>query len=74
MKHKDLNRLLCAAVVNNNFRKTLLNNPDMAIQTGYYDQRFSLTKEERDLLRDNHGQKLEDLAANIYRMVSQDSA
>ena len=70
MKHKGLNQLLCAAVVNDRFRETLLRNPAQALGSGYYDHTFSLTPEERDLVIDIRAQKLEDFAAQVYRWIS----
>ena len=37
---KELNRLLCAAVVSKTFRKTLLEDPISAIQAGYAGESF----------------------------------
>jgi hypothetical protein len=70
MKHKGLNQLLSAAVVNDRFCETLLRNPAQALASGYYDHTFSLTPEERDMVIDIRAQKLEDFAAQIYRWIS----
>jgi hypothetical protein len=70
MKHKGLNQLLCAAVVNDGFCKTLLRNPAQALASGYYDHTFSLTPEERDLVVDIRAKKLEDFAAQVYNWIS----
>jgi hypothetical protein len=65
-----LNQLLCAAVVNNRFRETLLRNPAQAIATGYLDHSFSLTPEERDLVVDIKAQRFEDFAAQVHNWLS----
>ena len=70
MKHKGLNQLLCAAVVNDRFCETLLRNPAQALALGYYDHTFSLTAEERDMVIGIHAQKLEDFAAQVHRWIS----
>ena len=70
MKHKALNQLLCAAVVNDHFRQTLLRNPLQAISGGYQGQSFALTSAERDLLTGIQARQLEDLANQVYRWVS----
>jgi hypothetical protein len=70
MKHEGLNQLLCAAVVNNRFRETLLRNPAQALATGYLDHNFSLTPEERDLVVDIEAQRFEDFAAQVYHWLS----
>ena len=70
MKHKGLNQLLCAAVVNERFREVLLHHPARAIAMGYCDQSFSLTAEERDLVLGIHARQLEDFAAQVYGWIS----
>ena len=70
MKHEGLNQLLCAAVVNNGFRETLLQNPAKALATGYLNHSFSLTSEERDLVVDIQAQRFEDFAAQVYHWLS----
>jgi hypothetical protein len=70
MKHKDLNQLLCAAVVNDRFRETLLRDPAQAIASGFMGHNFFLTSEERDLVIGIQAQQLEDLAAQVYHWIS----
>jgi hypothetical protein len=70
MKHKALNQLLCAAVVNDSFRQTLLRDPLQALSGGYLDQEFALTSEERDLVIGIQAQRLEDFAAQVHQWLS----
>jgi hypothetical protein len=70
MKHKGLNQLLCAAVVNDRFRETLLRNPAQAVAVGYFGQSFSLTPEEHDLVVGIQAKKLEDFAAVVQGWIS----
>ncbi|MGQ9599546.1 MAG: hypothetical protein ACUVWZ_09025 [Anaerolineae bacterium] len=70
MKHKALNQLLCAAMVNTQFREILLRDPAQAIATGYLDHSFSLTREERELVLGIQAQQLEDFAAQVYHWIS----
>ena len=70
MKHRGLNQLLCAAVVNDRFRQTLLLDPAQALSGGYLDQSFALTPEERDMVIGIQAKKLEDFAAQVYHWVS----
>jgi hypothetical protein len=70
MKHKGLNQLLCAAVVNTKFRETLLRSPAQAIASGYLEHSFSLTPEEKKLVIDIQAPQLEDFATQIYRWIS----
>jgi hypothetical protein len=70
VEHKGLNQLLCAAVVNEHFRQTLLRSPAQALAAGYMGQLFSLTSEERALVVDIRAQHLEDFAAQVYCWIS----
>jgi hypothetical protein len=70
MKHKSLNQLLCAATVNTRFRETLLRDPAKAIAAGYFDQTFSLTTEEQNLVTGIRAQQFEDFAAQVYHWIS----
>jgi hypothetical protein len=70
MKHKGLNQLLCAAVVNTKFRDTLLHSPAQAIASGYLDHSFSLTPEEKNLVIGIQARQLEDFAAQVYHWIS----
>jgi hypothetical protein len=70
MKHKALNQLLCAAMVNGRFRETLLRDPAQALAAGYFDYAFPLTPEERDLVIGIQAQKLEDFAAQVHCWLS----
>ena len=69
-----LNQLLCAAVVNNRFRETLLRDPAQAIATGYLEHNFSLTPEERDLVIDIKAHRFEDFAAQVHKRLSGNSS
>lgn len=69
MKHKGLNQLLCAATVNVRFRDTLLRDPAQALATGYFDQIFSLTQEERSLVTGIQARRLEDFAAQVHSWI-----
>lgn len=66
MKHKGLNQLLCAAIVNPQFRETLLDSPMRALEVGYLDYTFPLTPEERDLVGGIQVQRLEDFATKVH--------
>jgi hypothetical protein len=70
MKHQGLNQLLCAAVVNDRFRETLLHNPAHALTTGYFGHSFSLTPEERQLVLDIEANRLEDFASEVHSWLS----
>ena len=65
-----MNQLLCAAVVNDRFRQTLLRDPVRALSGGYLDRNFALTSEERDMVIGIQAQHLEDFASQVYHWVS----
>ncbi|MCL4528325.1 MAG: hypothetical protein M1282_02805 [Chloroflexi bacterium] len=64
-----LGSVFAAAVVNREFRNTLLQNPQAALESGYMGQPFLLTAEEHSLLTSIAATSLTDLAQRI--MVSQ---
>jgi hypothetical protein len=66
MQHKDLNRILCAAMVNEGFREQLLRNPVATIATGYEGFTFSLSNEEQRIVSGIQADNLEDFAAQVY--------
>lgn len=66
-KDDDLSRLLSAAVINQEFRKLLLSNPDDALTLGYKGERFCLEKEERDLILSLRAKTLPDLALQVAK-------
>jgi hypothetical protein len=70
MKHKGLNQLLCAAVVNERFRDMLLHHPARAIAMGYLDHTFPLTPEEHELVMGIRAERLEDFAAAVHGWIS----
>jgi 3,4-dihydroxy-2-butanone 4-phosphate synthase len=70
MKHKALNQLICAALINDSFRQTLLANPAQAVSKGYYGQKFSLSMEEQKMVTGIRAQKLEDFASQVYQWLN----
>jgi hypothetical protein len=73
MKHKGLNQIVCAALINERFREVLLHHPARAIAAGYGGQSFSLTPEERDMVIGIRAERLEDWAAEIHNWISRSS-
>ena len=63
----ELSRLLAAAVVNPKFCHLLLKDPELALDTGFQGETFSLTDEERDLVRSIRADSLADLASQLAR-------
>lgn len=67
----ELCRLLAAATVNRDFENLLINEPQVALQQGYEDERFLLTQEERDLVLSIHAGSLAELARILVRTLGE---
>lgn len=67
---KGLSRVFAAAVVNNQFRNLLLENPREALVKGYLGETFSLTPEESDLIASIRADSLSDLAKQVCGSMS----
>lgn len=65
-----ISKVFAAAVVNGQFRSTLLQDPQIAIQSGYLGETFSLSKEEQDLIVSIRADSLADLAKQVNRSLS----
>ena len=63
--HTGLTGVLAAAVVNRNFRETLLRNPKTALGQGYLGKGFSLSQKETSLILSINATSLADLARQI---------
>ena len=61
----EMNRLLCAAVVSKKFCNALINDPEIAVATGYQGESFNLSDEEQSWLFSIRPANLVDLAANM---------
>jgi len=60
-----LSRLFAAAVVNPQFRETLLRAPKIALERGYLGQTFPLSKRETTLLLSIRAESLTELARQV---------
>ena len=65
-----LHRLFAAAVVSDQFRETLLNQPEEALANGYLGQTFSLTDQEKTILKSVRADTLADLAQKVNRALN----
>lgn len=63
----EISRLLAAAVVNQQFCRLLLDDPELALETGLHGETFSLTNEERNLILSIRADSLADLAGQLAR-------
>jgi hypothetical protein len=66
---KNLNRLISAAVVSDRFRRLLLNDPVVALATGYNGEGFDLTPEEYDAVTSLRVSTIRDFAAQLLRIA-----
>ena len=71
MEHKELFRLIAAAVVNQRFRCQLLEDPLEAVRIGYLGQSFVLTEEEHELLVSMSVSDLPSLSQQIDQWVTE---
>lgn len=67
-QRQEISRILTAAVINENFRKLLLANPDQALTKGYRGEPFHLAKEERTRLAAIRASSLAEFAAQIPQL------
>lgn len=65
-----ISRVFAAAVVDRQFCSTLLQDPQMALQEGYFGETFSLSREEQDLIVSIRADSLPDLAKQVNRSLS----
>ncbi len=71
MNQTDLDRLVCAGVVDEQFRALLVRDPLRAVEEGFYGEVFHLTEEERTLLANIHVSDFDEFVREIARWVLQ---
>lgn len=69
-QNREINRLLCAAVVNPVFRTRLLVNPSLAVAAGYHGDSFDLSAEEVALLQSIEANTLQEFAERLLVLES----
>ena len=67
----ELSRLLAAAVINPRFCHLLLEDPELALETGFQGETFSFTDEERDLVKSIRADSLAGLASQLARTFNE---
>lgn len=65
----ELSRVFAAAVISQQFRDMLLNQPEQALQNGYFGEPFLLSREEQDLIVSIRARSLSDLAIQVSRAL-----
>ena len=71
MNQTDLDRLVCAGIVDQHFRALLVRDPLRAVEEGFYGEVFHLTEEERTLLASIHVSDFDEFVREIARWVLQ---
>ena len=66
-KTNNLSRVLSAAVVSRNFKQRLLRDPVHAVNSGFINEQFDLTKEEMAKLSAIKADSLAEFALHIAR-------
>lgn len=64
-----LHRLFSAAIVNSQFRETLLREPEMALAGGYLGQTFSLSDQEKTIISAVRARDLTDFAQKVNQAL-----
>jgi hypothetical protein len=68
-QRNGLHRLFAAAVVSNQFRETLLNEPEAALANGYLGQPFTLSDQEKVIIQSARAKNLADLAQKVNQAL-----
>jgi hypothetical protein len=64
-----LHRLFAAAIVSDQFRKTLLRAPEEALANGYLGQTFPLTDQEKKIIKTIRAETLTDFAQKVNQAL-----
>ncbi|MEA3438931.1 MAG: hypothetical protein U9R58_01475 [Chloroflexota bacterium] len=72
MEHKGLNQLLCAALVDKRFCADLVQNPAEAMEKGYRNHSFDLSRPEYEMLQQISADNIEDFAFQVHGWISTD--
>ena len=65
----ELSRVFAAAVINQQFCDMLLNQPQLALQNGYFGEPFLLSREQQDLIVSIRARSLSELATQVSRAL-----
>ncbi len=72
VERSGLHRLLAAAVVSDQFRESLLSEPEAALAGGYLGQTFTLTDKERTIIKNVRAKNLTDFAQKVNQALKSD--
>jgi hypothetical protein len=69
VERSGLHRLFAAAIVSDQFRATLLREPEQALANGYLGQTFTLTDQEKSIIRTIRAKNLTDFAQKVNQAL-----
>ena len=69
VERSGLHRLFAAAIVSDQFRATLLREPEQALANGYLGQTFALTDQEKTIIESVRANTLTDLAQKVNQAL-----
>lgn len=69
VERSGLHRLFAAAIVSDQFRTTLLREPEQALTNGYLGQTFTLTDQEKSIIRTIRAKNLTDFAQKVNQAL-----
>jgi hypothetical protein len=72
--NQEYNRILTAAVINQQFRQLLLANPAKAIERGYAGEKFRLGREDKTRVAAIRATSLADFALQLQQTMQSQSA
>ena len=64
-----LHRLFAAAIVSDQFRTTLLREPERALANGYLGQTFALSDQEKKIIKTIRAENLTDFAQKVNQAL-----
>ena len=68
-ERSGLHRLFAAAIVSDQFRATLLREPEQALANGYLGQTFTLTDQEKSIISTIRAKNLTDFAQKVNQAL-----
>ena len=69
VQRTGLHRLFAAAIVSDQFRTTLLHEPERALANGYLGQTFTLTDQEKKIIKTIRAESLTDFAQKVNQAL-----
>jgi len=71
MRYIELERMVCAAAINEGFRQLLLADPVQAASAGFFGQSFQLVAEELALIADVRADTLQQFAEQVSSRIAE---